>query len=387
MDGAADPSDSSGTDTGSPTNWHLSDAVQRRLSETVGVVLVGDLTGDGRDDAVVIASSIYVFIQNADRTLAGPRSYAHGTGASTGVFHAALAKLDASRPPDLVIGYDDGIGILRNDGAGQFPSEERIKGSSLVSERIRITDVDGDTLPDILAGGYGAFLFTAYLGDGTGRVRTQQSFVPRGLILMRDFDLADVTGDGLADALVLTNNGQPATLVGYPHRGGSFSTEAVSLPNAAPNDGLWNSIATGDIDGDTLADVIITHPTNSPTFISVFRQGPAGTFSSPRNTSSYDIPEPIVVTDIDGDRRSDVIVLHGGWERVGVYLQGSTGLTPERLFPIPYATHYEHDGVAVGDLDSDGCKDLAFATYTEGLTITYGRDCVRTRMPADPKRP
>jgi len=51
-----------------------------------------------------------------------------------------------------------------------------------------------------------------------------------------------------------------------------------------------------------------------------------------------------------------------------------------RLFDIPYASHYENDGIAVGDLDSDGCKDLAIADYNHGLVVVvYGRECARAK--------
>jgi hypothetical protein len=42
---------------------------------------------------------------------------------------------------------------------------------------------------------------------------------------------------------------------------------------------------------------------------------------------------------------------------------------------IPYASHYQHRALAAGDIDSDGCTDLAVADYNYGLTLLYGRGC------------
>ena len=38
----------------------------------------------------------------------------------------------------------------------------------------------------------------------------------------------------------------------------------------------------------------------------------------------------------------------------GIYRQGANGAPEELLSAIPYASHYEPHGLAVGDLD-DGC--------------------------------
>jgi hypothetical protein len=61
-----------------------------------------------------------------------------------------------------------------------------------------------------------------------------------------------------------------------------------------------------------------------------------------------------------------------------VYLQRGGSLEKERLFEIPYASSYENDGLAVGDLDSNGCKDLAIVDYNHGLVVLYGRNCAQS---------
>jgi hypothetical protein len=46
---------------------------------------------------------------------------------------------------------------------------------------------------------------------------------------------------------------------------------------------------------------------------------------------------------------------------VDTYMGNGTGLDPERLFAIPYASHYQAEGLALGDTNSDGCSDVAIA--------------------------
>ena len=52
---------------------------------------------------------------------------------------------------------------------------------------------------------------------------------------------------------------------------------------------------------------------------------------------------------------------------------GSGGsLGPEELAEIPYASHYNPHGLAVGDVDGNGSPDVVIADYNNGLVILPG---------------
>ena len=89
--------------------------------------------------------------------------------------------------------------------------------------------------------------------------------------------------------------------------------------------------------------------------------------------NALDIPGPVVIDDVTSDGRKDVIVLHGGWESAGIYQQLTDGtLQDEDLYTVPGTSYYNPHGVAVGDINSDGLKDIVIADY-QGLVILYGR--------------
>ena len=116
---------------------------------------------------------------------------------------------------------------------------------------------------------------------------------------------------------------------------------------------LTQGIGVGDVTGDGRNDVVASYGGNSPSGrLGVFAQSPAGTLVAPPVPyQSYDIPSAVEVSDVDRDGRSDAIVVHEGWLRVGLY-RGQAGgqLAGEDLYPVPYSNGGNPQGLAVGDV-------------------------------------
>ncbi len=76
---------------------------------------------------------------------------------------------------------------------------------------------------------------------------------------------------------------------------------------------------------------------------------------------------------MDLDGRDDVVTLHGGWNRAGVYAAARRGRIRGRgPYAIPYASHYSPHGLALGDVSGNGSPDLVLADYNHGLVVLYG---------------
>jgi hypothetical protein len=129
---------------------------------------------------------------------------------------------------------------------------------------------------------------------------------------------------------------------------------------------LTSGIGVGDVSADGRSDLVASYGGNSPSSkLALFTQAPDGSLpTTPTSLASYDIPEPVEVADISGDRRGDVLVAHGGWNALGVYVQAAGALEP-----IPYASRYNPHGLAVGDINSDGLRDVVIADYNNGLVV------------------
>jgi uncharacterized repeat protein (TIGR01451 family) len=88
-----------------------------------------------------------------------------------------------------------------------------------------------------------------------------------------------------------------------------------------------------------------------------------------RPVTVYDVPETLEAADVTGDGIEDLVVLHGGWNRAGVITSTPGALPAETLFPIPYASHYPVDGLAIGDVTGDGQPDVGIADYNHGVVL------------------
>lgn len=221
-------------------------------------VAVGDVNNDGRQDVVVTQYGGIKLLVNSTGTF---KDTTDSAGLINPVWGASTAFLDYDRDGwlDLVVvnylDYDSKNPCFSPSGAPDFcgPTHFPPRASKLFrnlgasGRGVRFEDVS------VSSG------IAAVPGPGLG------------------VTIADFNGDGWSDILV-ANDGRPNRLW-INQQDGTFADEAVSRGiafNAMAKAYAGMGIAVGDVDGDQLVDVFITH-LNTETH-TLWKQGPRGLF-------------------------------------------------------------------------------------------------------------
>lgn len=340
-------------------------------------VAIGDVNGDGLNDIVLSTSyyfdtpndyKIHVFLQAADGTLQSRVIYDAGNGKSVDI-----GDVNGDGLKDVVVSGNVSFGVLYQNTSGTLDAMTTYAATNDIL-RVRIGDFNNDNLMDVATIAWGSTtdattqVVDVYLQQAAGTLGSANSYsvVHAGY---DDLKVGDLNNDGLTDLVVMSGQGLVDNF-GVLLQNNTGTMDGAVYYNLGTTD-LTHGIAIGDVNGDSFQDVVVTYGGNSPSAnIGIFLQNTSNTLDPVSSLSSYDIPEPVVIADVTQDGRADVIVAHGGWNEVGVYVQGSDGLLQaEQLSAIPYASHYNPHGLAVGDINNDGKNDVVIADYNNGLVV------------------
>jgi hypothetical protein len=343
-------------------------------------VAVADVTGDGRGDVLFTTQDfgtaspdtdfrLWVFAQQADGSLGFPLILPTN-GAPAARMRIATGDVDGDGDTDVAVTARSGIDVFRQSQGGLQPAVSvPVPGfaSDLNNGDVRLSDMDGDGRADIVAAGLTQALVMRGNADGTF-----QSPAVVAPVQLQQVEVGDVTGDGRPD--VVARQGY-STVVVYAQTADGGYTEAWRNEKAGGDWDEVKAIAVADANGDGRADLALTAGGNRPTSrLLIYPQAADGGFAAPTAYAAYDSPECLVLSDLDSDGRNDVVLLHGGWETFSVMRQRPEGwLGADYFTDVPYATHYDIRGMAVGDVTGDRKPDVIIADYNHGMLVVPQR--------------
>jgi hypothetical protein len=366
-------------------------------------VVAGDLNGDHVPDVVVTnrycadcgipESSIGVLLGNNDGSFQPVKTYLSGGSFANS---AVIADVNGDGKPDVLVahgvascdpdcGGDGSVGVLLGNGDGTFqPAVTYDSGAG--TQSIAVADVDADGIADLVVasdcGGADSCgsAVAVFHGNGDGSFRTPV-FYASAMGGATSVAAADINRDGKIDVLVSYSRScrrcEDSLGVLLGNGDGTFQPK-VTYPGVG-----GGVIAVADVNGDGDPDLLVTSACQKygdcgKGLVAVMLGNGDGTFQSPVNYDSGGYhAASFVVADVNGDLKSDLLVVNGCRLRghqcargnVSVLLGNGDGtFQPASTFP----TGGDHPtSVAAADLNVDGRLDLLVANYglSGGMTV------------------
>jgi hypothetical protein len=231
---------------------------------------------------------------------------------------------------------------------------------------VAVADVNGDGRPDLITANYGthgspANSVSVLLGNGNGTFHSAVNFAAGSYPV--SVAVADVNGDGRPDLVVANETTTVSVLLGNGN--GTFQSPVSYTVGLSPT-----SVAVADVNGDGHPDLVTANSGSSYSprvgkTVSVLLGNGNGTFQAAQNFTTDSRPSSVVVADVNGDGRPDLVTTNYGANAYGgndvSVLLGNGNGTFHSAANYPVAPGPQ--GLAVADVNGDGHLDLVTADY------------------------
>jgi hypothetical protein len=345
------------------TNEVASDRRLRLVSVPVNKEVVslqaGDLNGDGKPDLVFYGTpaEIVVLPNEGNGTFGSPRLVNSGEAVESGTA-LSLGDLNRDGRLDIALLESSEIVVVYQQEDGKLSEPERLPHTSANPRMLKAIDMDGDGGDDLvlLDGGSDDPVRIRFSVEGS-RLGPEQRFAvetPKAIAFGQI--------DGKKGAEFLSIEGQSGrarvfTLGEADESEPGRKGRLIYYP-LPPGNEHGRSLALGDLDGDKKTDIVVTDPANAR-FL-VYRQGQGGLGTSQSFPGLVE-GRTVHMADLDGDGKAEVYVLSEQEKQIGRSILADGRLT----FPTPLPLSGEPVAMDVADLDDDRTPEVVYVARTK----------------------
>ncbi|WP_345224273.1 T9SS type A sorting domain-containing protein [Hymenobacter koreensis] len=188
--------------------------------------------------------------------------------------------------------------------------------------------------------------------------------------LPTDMALADISGQGRLDALLVQPLQGNVLVMFNPGQTPLYSTgRSISIPALGPSP---TCVAAGDVDGDGRADVAIGNAASEVVLqlITYTLQG-GFLFSTPLRVATGAAPRQVLLQDLTGDGRPELVVLTAAGQ-LRVYRHNGGAYPACFEAPQLLPTGLDPTSLRLADVDGDNRPDLLVACAGDHTVRVYG---------------
>jgi hypothetical protein len=342
-------------------------------------VAVGDLNGDGLTDLVVAdsnANAVSVLLNQT--TPGGPLNFTNHVDFATGQSpdSVAVADLNGDGKPDVAVAdgsFSGYVSVLLNQTAPGSASPQLAAhvdfAAGSLPKSVAVADLNGDGKPDLVvaneySNSVSVFLNMTTPGAAAPSFAANVDFATGSL--PDAVTVKDLNGDGKLDVIVANNSSTVSVLLNttMPGTAPSFAAHMDSATGQTPT-----SVAAADFNGDGLPDLVTANFTDNTVSVllnttvlgaaTVVPDFPQTTFATGTE------PLSVVVRDLNGDGKPDLLITNYGDNTASVLLNTTTpgASTPSFAAQQTFATGSGPTFPAVGDLNGDGRPDVIVPNF------------------------
>jgi hypothetical protein len=316
-------------------------------------LILPDLDGDGFAEAIATTTSNSVQVLPGT----GPMAWGDPVHYNVGPVPRALdvINLPGDMIPDLLCSNAFDLTVMAGIGGGQFRGARGYESGVSGPATIELGDLDNDGDVDAVAvsRSQNAIAFLEGNGDGTFESMVVLPMMPTVNDRPVGLALADMDDDGDLDVLTAIIALDEIRLY---RNNGSIDGFVDPLPGDITAVGTAPAgIAVGDMDGDTLPDVLVANTGDST--LQVLLNTGGGALNALAAMPVGFQPRGPLVTDLDLDGTMDAAVVGDdvGGDLVAVFAgDGMGGLALSSSFVLDGPS----DSMATGDFDEDGRPDI-----------------------------